>query len=39
MVATGQEIVREKNLQRQRKSGNFTSSQGKLKSWKEVREK
>ena len=31
MVATGQEIVREKNiLQGQRKSGNFTSSQGNL---------
>ena len=40
MVATGQEIDREKNiLQCQRKSGNFTSSQGKFKSWKEVREK
>ena len=28
-----------KNLQGQRKAGNFTSSQGKFKSWKEVREK
>ena len=40
MVATGQEIVREKKFFKVReKSGNFTSSQGKFKSWKEVREK
>ena len=40
MVATGQEIVREKKiLQGQEKSGNFTLSQGKFTSLKKVREK
>ena len=39
MVATGQEMVRGKILQGQGKSGNFTSSQGKFESLKEVRKK
>ena len=40
MVATGQEMVRGKNFFKVgEKSGNFTSSQGKFKSLKEVREK
>ena len=40
MVATGQEMVREKNFFTVReKSVNFTSSQGKVKCLKEVREK
>ena len=40
MVATGEEIVRQKKFFKFREqSGNFTSSQGKFKSWKEVREK
>ena len=38
MVATGQEMIREKIFFKVREnSGNFTSSQGKLKSLKEVR--
>ena len=38
MVATGQEMIREKIFFKIREnSGNFTSSQGKLKSLKEVR--
>ena len=40
MVVTGQEIVRGKKFFKVReKSGNFTSSQGKVTSLKEVREK
>ena len=40
MVATGQEMVRGKNFFKVgEKSGNLTSSQGKFKSSKEVREK
>ena len=39
LVANGLEMVRGKILQSQRKSGNFTSSQGKFESLKEVREK
>ena len=39
MVATGQEMVREKIFKAREKSGNFTSSQGKCMSLKEVRKK
>ena len=40
MVATGQEIFREKKFFKVReKSGNFTLSQGKFTSLKKVREK
>ena len=40
MVATGQGMVSRKNFfEVGEKSGNFTSSQGKFKSLKEVREK
>ena len=41
MVATGQEIVREKKkfFKVREKSGNFTLSQGKFTSLKKVREK
>ena len=41
MVATGQEIVREKKkfFKIREKSGNFTLSQGKFTSLKKVREK
>ena len=40
MVATGQEMIREKKFLKVReKFVNFTSSQGRLKSFKEVREK
>ena len=39
MVATGQEMVREKIFIAREKSGNFTSSQGKFISLKEVRKK
>ena len=40
MVATGQEMVREKKFSRSGElSGNFTLSQGKFKSLKEIKEK
>ena len=40
MVATGQEMIKEKKFFKVReKSVNFTSSQGRLKSLDEVREK
>jgi len=40
MVAKGQEMVMENNFFKVReRSGDFTSSQGKFKSLKEVREK
>ena len=39
MVATGQEMVRKKFFKVREKSGNFTPSQGKFKSLREVREK
>ena len=40
MVATGQEMIKEKKFFKVReKFVNFTSSQGRLKSFEEVREK
>ena len=40
MVATGQEMIKEKKFFKVReKTVNFTSSQGRLKSFEEVRDK